>query len=98
MIPAIHPADEQRRMNEQVAAEMRLECFGVCLEKLDSDERQLLTDYYVDEPPPHIENRKLLAERLGITLPHLRVRVHRIREKLLRCIRDGMGDSGKLRE
>jgi RNA polymerase sigma factor (sigma-70 family) len=96
MILATNPADEQSRMDERLGGERRLEYFGLCMEKLNSDDRQLLREYYLDEHP-HIENRKLLAERLGVTLPYLRVRVQRLREKLSRCVQERLGGSGKLR-
>lgn len=96
LIPATHPAEEQKRTDERLAGERRLEYFDVCMGKLHPEDRQLLADYYVDERP-HIEIRKQLAERLGVTLPHLRVRVQRLREKLSRCVREYECGSGKLR-
>jgi RNA polymerase sigma factor (sigma-70 family) len=66
----------------------RLDCFDQCLEKLDDEERDIIMKYYKGEKKAKIESRKQLAEELGIPLNALRIRTHRIREKLEKCIND----------
>jgi DNA-directed RNA polymerase specialized sigma24 family protein len=75
---------------EQERKEMRLECLERCTEKLDSDLRELIFQYYSGEQRVKIENRKALAARLGISMNALSIRACRIREKLESCLRDCM--------
>jgi len=71
-------------------AEIELEhhCLDRCVEKLGPDNRSLVLEYYQDEKQAKIEHRKLLAERLGIALNALRIRAHRLRATLQRCLED----------
>jgi DNA-directed RNA polymerase specialized sigma24 family protein len=68
------------------ADERRLACLDSCLASLDPEARALLMAYYAGERSDKIENRKRLAESRGMTLFSLRVRVHRLRERLERCL------------
>lgn len=61
-------------------------CLKRCLDQLPAENRLLITDYYRKERRKKIDNRILLAEKLGIPLNALRSRAHRIRDKLERCI------------
>ena len=69
-------------------ADPRLACLETCLEALSAENRDLLVTYYRDEKRAKIDNRKDLAERLGIPLATLRMRAHRLREKLEICAHD----------
>jgi RNA polymerase sigma factor (sigma-70 family) len=62
--------------------EQQLACLEYCLQQLSPDNRQIIVNYYQGEKGERIKNRKLIAERLGIPTNALRIRVHRIREKL----------------
>jgi DNA-directed RNA polymerase specialized sigma24 family protein len=73
-------------MNETEATDPRRECLGRCLNQLPAENRKLITEYYRKERREKIDNRILLAERLGIPLNALRSRTQRIRDKLERCI------------
>ena len=42
--------------------------------------------YYEGEKQAKITNRRRLAEELGITLDALRIRAHRIRRELRKCV------------
>jgi len=64
----------------------RMEVLQKCLEKLAPEHRELILDYHEGERRERIENRREIAERLGIPLNALRIRVHRIRCKLERCV------------
>jgi DNA-directed RNA polymerase specialized sigma24 family protein len=73
--------------------EQQLACLEYCLQQLSPENRQIIINYYQGEKGERIKNRKLIAERLGIPTNALRIRVHRIREKLeqsvnerLRCL------------
>lgn len=64
------------------------ECLSSCLQKAGEQKKAMILSYYVGERHAKIENRKAMAERLGIPLNGLRVRMHRIRGALERCIQN----------
>ena len=66
----------------------RLECFEICLEKLPEESRKLVVEYYQGEKHEKIENRKRMAERMGISLNSLRIQAYRIRVIIEDCIED----------
>lgn len=83
---------EQRLINEAAAEqEFRHKCLDVCLEKLDSRDREIVVSYYVGEQRTKIENRRHLAASLGITSNALSIRACRIRDKLEKCVRQCVG-------
>jgi len=73
--------------------EARLACLEEALAQLDPRDQHLIRTYYQGEKREKIDNRRRLAEKLGIGLNALRIRVLRIREKLevpiADCMRDG---------
>lgn len=83
--PATDPAKEETRVLDHVEADRRLECLDLCIARLSPEDRQLLEHYYLVEER-HVENRRILAEQLGTTLPHLRMRIHRLRERTRTCV------------
>ena len=74
------PSSEER--------EVELDCLDKCLEKLTSRNRDLILEYYRYEETEKIEHRKALASRLGIGMNALRIRAHRIRDNVQRCVTD----------
>jgi DNA-directed RNA polymerase specialized sigma24 family protein len=66
----------------------RVECFELCLEGLLPENRALILDYYRAEKSSKIKLRKQLAEKLGTPLNALRIRAHRIRLQLEKCVND----------
>jgi DNA-directed RNA polymerase specialized sigma24 family protein len=62
------------------------ECLDGCLQMLNADDHEMILKYYEKETRAKIEQRKELAEKLGITLNSLRMRVHRINGHLRKCI------------
>jgi DNA-directed RNA polymerase specialized sigma24 family protein len=66
----------------------RIECFELCLEGLPLENRALILDYYRAEKSSKIKLRKQLAEKLGTPINALRIRAHRIRQQLERCVTD----------
>jgi DNA-directed RNA polymerase specialized sigma24 family protein len=79
--PAFEDSEEERRQR----------CFDECLHKLTSENRELILGYYQDDGGGKIEFRKQLADTLRIPLNALRIRAHRIRMNLERCIDDCLG-------
>jgi DNA-directed RNA polymerase specialized sigma24 family protein len=68
--------------------EKLLEALEQCIEKLSPENRDLIIHYYKGERSEKIKNRKAIAKRLKIPPNALRIRAHRIREKLERAIED----------
>lgn len=64
------------------------QCLTKCLSELSSEQRALITGYYVGERRIKIERRKELEKELGITNEALRVRAFRIRRVLEECIQN----------
>lgn len=64
----------------------RLDCLNCCLREIAPDSRELILQYYQGDKRVRIENRKRLAESLGIPGQALRSRAVRLREKLETCI------------
>jgi RNA polymerase sigma factor (sigma-70 family) len=62
------------------------DCLQACLRKLDSKKRKLILAYYAKEKQAKIDYRHELAQRFGISVETLRVRVFRIRTSLEECI------------
>lgn len=71
---------------EDTEHEQRQRCFDSCLEELPTNNRKIILIYYEDERRAKIERRKNLAEELKISLDALRIRAHRIRKGLEKCI------------
>ena len=66
--------------------EQEYACLEYCIGDLPPDSRDLVLQYYAEEQHAKIVNRQLLAERLGIGLNALRIRAHRARLILRKCI------------
>jgi RNA polymerase sigma factor (sigma-70 family) len=74
-----------------VAAEMKetgseADCLEKCLKLLSPQQRELILEYYLYDGTDKIRHREKLAKRLGISLRNLRVRAHRIRATLQKCV------------
>lgn len=83
-LPALaHPnTDALRQQGSE--SEHRLNLLGVCLSQLPAESRELILDYYKGERRERIRHRQQIAVRLGIPQNALRIRIHRIRERLER--------------
>jgi len=68
--------------------EREYECLDDCLERLSSDQRELVLQYYQKDKRAKIEGRQRLAEQLGIAVNALRIRAHRIRSLLQQCLNE----------
>jgi DNA-directed RNA polymerase specialized sigma24 family protein len=76
------PEQNAERQNR----EKMLECLEQCTAKLEPAHRDIITRYYFGEERVKIENRRALAESLGITVNALSIRACRIRDKLESCV------------
>lgn len=63
------------------------DCLQQCLEQLDLLDRRIITQYYVGSARVKIDNRRELAESLGLTPNALAIRACRIRIRLQTCVR-----------
>ena len=86
-LAAVEEDLEERRSREQM-----YECFEHCLKQLSSENQELVIQYYQTEKRAKIDNRIALANRLGVTLNVLRVRVYRLRATLEDCIGKCLSD------
>lgn len=67
-----------------------LACLDGCLDRLPSSTRELVLEYYQHEKRAKIDQRTVLAQRLGIAVNALRIRAHRIRKHLEKCVLECM--------
>jgi DNA-directed RNA polymerase specialized sigma24 family protein len=61
-------------------------CLRECMRGLSEENRRLIIEYYQDEGRARIDERKMLAARLGISLNALFSRAKRARDKLEECV------------
>ncbi len=97
--PSDHPAEDpeqtQSERLERYSLERRLECLESCVEKLPTNMRDLAISYYKGREKTRIENRRRMAISLGVPLNTLRIRLHRIRERLEKCLFDCLRGSAE---
>ncbi|HEX8197785.1 MAG TPA: hypothetical protein VF571_16455, partial [Pyrinomonadaceae bacterium] len=73
--------DEDSEENYQ-----RRNCLNRCLVELPNDDRSIVVQYYASEERTNIDHRHQLALECRLTLNTLRVRAHRIRQRLQKCV------------
>lgn len=66
--------------------EQQYQCLETCMEHLSEENRQLVLEYYREEKRTKIDQRKAIADRLGIAPNGLRMRMYRIRTSLQGCV------------
>ena len=69
----------------RVEAEHR--CLEECMAQLSEETRELVLGYYKADGREKIEQRRRLAEKLGIAPNALRIRAYRIRSALQKCVK-----------
>ncbi len=69
-----------------VELEEPLACLDRCLDHLPPSTRELVLEYYRHEKRAKIDHHMALAQRLGIAVNALRIRAHRIRKHLEKCV------------
>jgi DNA-directed RNA polymerase specialized sigma24 family protein len=77
---------EERKLKEKM-----LDCLEQCTARLETISREIITDYYFGEERAKIDNRRALAQSLGISTNALTIRACRIRDKLQTCVRECAG-------
>lgn len=71
---------------EKHELEQRHICLEECLQTLPTDEQDIIKIYYVGEKRERTENRNKIAERFGIPINALYLKVLRIKGKLRECV------------
>jgi DNA-directed RNA polymerase specialized sigma24 family protein len=66
--------------------DLRVAYLRECLHSLPKESRELIIEYYREEGRAKIDDRKALAEKLGISLNALFSRAKRIRDRLEQCL------------
>ena len=66
--------------------DLEYKCLEECMQRRTPEERTLVLEYYEGEGQSKIDHRKVLADRRGIGLNTLRIRVFRIRAALQECV------------
>jgi DNA-directed RNA polymerase specialized sigma24 family protein len=74
------------------AREQRLACLEKCLQHLDPLNRRIITRYYIGSERVKIDNRRELAENLGLSPNALTIRACRIRQRLEACVKRCAGN------
>lgn len=77
----VNEGEMQSQLKEKL-----LVCLEQCLQTLEHDNRDLIFRYYHGERRTKIDNRRGLADRLGVTVNALSIRACRIRSKLEVCV------------
>jgi RNA polymerase sigma factor (sigma-70 family) len=67
--------------------EQDYDCLDRCMDDLADEDRKLVRRYYEEEKSAKIDNRRVIATELGISVNALRIRVHRLRTQLQACMR-----------
>lgn len=72
---------------ERVQAEDEAICLSECVEILRQEDRWLAIEYYSCDKTTKVAHHSNLANRFDLSLPGLRTRVRRVRERLRPCIK-----------
>lgn len=73
---------------EPIFSEVYYSCLEVCLNELTAEKRDLILTYYAEKKSAKIESRRQIRRKMGLKADALRVRTHRVRKTLERCIAD----------
>jgi DNA-directed RNA polymerase specialized sigma24 family protein len=61
-------------------------CLDRCISKLPAETRELVIEYYREDGQAKIDLRRSLAERMGVGLNALRIRMYRLRVEIQTCV------------
>ncbi|MFV0390061.1 MAG: hypothetical protein ACK5NT_15060 [Pyrinomonadaceae bacterium] len=83
-----HPDTTDLFFKDSETAEKRFGCLEKCTAKLELQMRELIMNYYCGDAGEKIEIRRKMAEDLGISSNALTIRAYRIREQLMKCVKN----------
>ena len=70
----------------KILKEKMLDCLEECTGKLETAHCEMIVGYYFGEERVKIENRRAMADKLGISTNALTIRACRLRDKLEVCV------------
>lgn len=85
-------ASESEKEEKEIKEKM-LVCLEECTGKLEPVNREIIIGYYYGDERIKIENRRALAEKIGVTTNALTIRACRIRDKLEQCVGKCIGEN-----
>jgi RNA polymerase sigma factor (sigma-70 family) len=87
--------DPEKALVTTIDNRKRVDWLKTCLSKLKGGDRTLVLDYYSSQTATNMLHRQNLAQKIGISIETLRVKVNRIRETLERCLKDSRGETNE---
>ena len=84
---ALRVNDSYYRQEERATKEKTLDCLEKCCNELEPSNRNIIIRYYYGTERAKIDNRRVLADSLGITMNALSIRACRIRGQLEICVK-----------
>ena len=85
------PASSAADAEEAGTRERFLASLETCLQALDPLNHRIITRYYIGSERAKIDNRRELADNLGLSVNALAIRASRIRKRLEACVRRAIG-------
>jgi DNA-directed RNA polymerase specialized sigma24 family protein len=82
-LPPGDSSEEKERLDQ---------CLQKCMKDRPQTDQSLILEYYTGDKQQKIVNRKKLAERIGIAANALRIKAHRIRTELRKCVEQCVED------
>lgn len=83
---SISPDEREQQERDRERRELEDECLTRCMEELAAAERDLFRSYFQNEKRAKIDARKKLTAELRLTANALRIKAHRLRRRLRRCM------------
>jgi RNA polymerase sigma factor (sigma-70 family) len=80
------PSRPETDPEDEILATARLTCLEQCGQRLSEGDRDLLVEYYRHEKAQKIENKRRMAQSMGISAGALRIRAFRARQQLEACV------------
>jgi DNA-directed RNA polymerase specialized sigma24 family protein len=80
----------------QNVSDQTYDCLERCLGQLSESNRDLILQYYASENQSKVAKRLELAQSLGVSPNALRLRVHKIRQALEKCVRSCVEDENQV--
>lgn len=74
------------RTEKRDEEDVRVPCFRKCLDEMPREQNEILVGYYHQFERTNINQRKELADKTGIPMNALRIRVHRAKVELENCL------------
>jgi hypothetical protein len=77
--------NQEQNLIEQEQTSLTTNCFNECLSNFPIEQKLLIIEYFSVEITK-AEQRQFLADKLGININALRVKAHRLRQDLVKCV------------